>query len=344
MAGQICPALIYCEIKMFNKKISVMKRAKILLLLALMIAGCNDSEKESTSVSNSSIDSLNVPEIKYLSEQQLQDKVDQEIKDILSLANDERIEDAVQIIAYTEEAIKHIIDSNYVDATEKLEDAIGKSAVMTAARPELSFFPLDVHVTTRDLVIDIDALKEIRKEADRLTDEGYLQAARHLLKDLASELEISTPMLPVATYPTALSMAAKALNDNKPDEALIILNTALSTVFIETKYVPLPLIRAERMLEEISILLEKEEKNADNINTLLENAEYQIRFAEALGYGKRDREFEELYSAIKEIKSELKKDDGDSASLTKELRSKLNNFKQNISKAKQDNSKQSEVK
>jgi hypothetical protein len=321
-----------------HKKVGAMKIIT-LLLLALVAVGCN-KEKQADSTESTRSDTLQVPNAKYLSEQQLQDQVDQEIRNTLSLANDERIVDAVKIIAYTEEAIKHILDSNYTEATAKLEDAIGKAAVMTAARPDLSFFPLDVQITTRDLIADIDALKEIRKEADHLTDKGYLQAARHLLKDLASELEITTPMLPVATYPNALSMAAKALSDNKPDEALIILNTALSTVFVETKYVPLPLIRAERILEEVSALLEEEDRDTD-INTLLENAEYQIRFAEALGYGKKDKEFEELYSAIEEIKQELKKaGDGDSAGLTGKLRDKLNNFKERISNSTEEVNKE----
>ncbi len=311
------------------------KITTILLLLALVVVGCN-KEKQTEGTANNLSDTLQAPKNKYLSEQQLQDQVDQEIRDILSLANDERIADAVKVIAYTEEAVKHILDSNYVEATARLEDAIGKAAVMTAARPELSLFPLDVQITTRDLVADIDVLKQVRKEAEHLTDKGHLQAARHLLKDLASELEITTPMLPVATYPNALSLAAKSLSEDKPDEALIILNTALSTVFVQTKYVPLPLIRAERMLEEVTTLLEQEEKDTD-ITTLLENAEYQIRFAEALGYGKKDKEFEELYSAIKEIKHELKKEgDGDSAGLTKKLREKLNDFKDRISKSKEE--------
>ena len=311
------------------------KITMILLLLALVVTGCN-KEKQTEGTANSQSDSLQAPKNRYLSEQQLQDQVDQEILDILSLANDERMEDAIKIIANTEEAVKHILDSNYTEAVAKLEDAIGKAAVMTAARPELGYFPLNVQITTRDLIADIDALKKIRKEADHLTDKGYLQAARHLLEDLASELEITTPMLPVATYPNALSLAAKLLSEDKPDEALIILNTALSTVFVETKYVPLPLIRAERMLEEVTTLLEEEEKDAD-ITTLLENAEYQIRFAEALGYGKKDKEFEELYAVIKEIKHELKKEgDGDSAGLTKKLREKLNTFKNRISKSKEE--------
>jgi len=103
--------------------------------------------------------------------------LNEEIREILALANDERIADAIQIIGTTESAVQHIIDSSYSDAIASLEEAIGKAAVMTTARPDLSFFPLDVEITTRDLVTDMEVLKQVRKDARHLTDKGYLQAA-----------------------------------------------------------------------------------------------------------------------------------------------------------------------
>ncbi len=305
----------------------------MLLYLSLILTGCNkNGGNENSSLVQS--DSLKSPEKQYLTELQLQDQIDKEIREVLSLANDERINDAIEIISLTEDAVRHILDSAYTDALANLEDAIGKAAVMTAARPDLGFYPLDVNITVRDLVSGADAISAIGYEADKLTDKGYLQAARHLLKDLASEIEISTPMLPVATYPVALTKAAKLLNEDKPQEALILLNTALSTVFIETKYIPLPILRAERMLEEVETLLDAGDRDTD-INTLLDNADYQIRFAEALGYGKRDKEFGELYNAIKDIRKEIKhENDGESTNQIIKLRKKLNSFRKRISEDK----------
>jgi len=310
-----------------------MKKTILLVLLAAAIAGCNKTETTDTPVS--SADSLKVPENKYLSDQQLQTQVDQEIKDLLALANDERISDANEIINLTEQAVQNILDSAYPSAIENLEEAIGKAEVLTTSRPDLSLIPLDVEISSRDLVADINVVKEIEKEVEHMTKKGDVQSARHLLNNLASELEISTPMLPMETYPDALSQAARVLNENNPDEALILLSTALNTVVVETWNVPLPLIRAEKMLAEASTLLEKGDK-ADDVQILLENAEYQIHFAEALGYGKKDKEFKELYSAIKQIKQELKKDSqGDSVGLTHKLRDKLKTFKERISKPKE---------
>lgn len=305
----------------------------LLLLLTVAFAGCNRKETEGAAVS--SADSLKVPVNKYLSDQQLQTQVDQEIKDLLSLANDDRISDANEIINLTEHAVKNILDSTYTKAIENLEEAVGKAEVLITSRPDLSLIPLDVEISTHDLVADIDVVNGIKKEAEYLMNKGYMQSARHLLNGLASELEITVPMLPMETYPDALSLAAKALNDNNPAEALILLNTALNTVFVETYNIPLPLIRAERMLSEASTLLEKGDKTKE-VNTLMENAEYQIHFAEALGYGKKDKEFGELYLSIKQIKQELNKESqGDSAGLTKKLSEKLKAFKERISKTKE---------
>jgi hypothetical protein len=309
------------------------KTTFLLLILIVALIGCNNSENKGTIVSTA--DSVKVPVNNYLSDQQLQTQVDREIKDLLSSANDERISDANEIINLTEQAFQNILDTSYTKAVENLEEAIGKAEVLTTSRPDLSLIPLDVQITTRDLVADIDVVNEIKKEAEELTNKGHLQSARHLLNNLASELEITTPMLPMATYPDALSLAAAALKDNNPDEALILLNTALNTVFVETWYVPLPLIRAERMLAEASTLLEKGGK-AKEAHTLMENAEYQIHFAEALGYGKQDKEFNELYSDLKQIKQELNKEgQGNSAGLTKIFRDKLSAFKERISKPKE---------
>lgn len=98
------------------------------------------------------------------------------------------------------------------------------------------------------------------------------------------------------------------------------------------------------MVAEVSGLLNQKDTDND-INTLLENAEYQIRFAEALGYGKKDKEFEEIYSAIQELKQELKKDNnGNSAGLTKKLREKLKLFKERISVPEETDNNETEPK
>ena len=86
------------------------------------------------------------------------------------------------------------------------------------------------------------------------------------------------------------------------------------------------------MLEEVETLVNKDDFNKDDVKLLLENADYEINFAEALGYGKKDKEFKELYSAIKEVKKQMMDDSNtNEKGLIKKLRVKLKKFKERIS-------------
>jgi uncharacterized 2Fe-2S/4Fe-4S cluster protein (DUF4445 family) len=101
---------------------------------------------------------------------------------------------------------------------------------------------------------------------------------------------------------------------------------------VEDKTIPLPILRAERMLEEVETLVNKDDFNKDDVKLLLENADYEINFAEALGYGKKDKEFKELYSAIKELEKQMMDDSNtNEKGLINNLRKKLKLFKERIS-------------
>jgi hypothetical protein len=101
---------------------------------------------------------------------------------------------------------------------------------------------------------------------------------------------------------------------------------------VEDKTIPLPILRAERMLEEVETLVNNDDFNKDDVKLLLENADYEINFAEALGYGKKDKEFKELYSAIKEVKKQMMDDSNTTEKgLIDTLRKKLKKFKEKIS-------------
>ena len=74
----------------------------------------------------------------------------------------------------------------------------------------------------------------------------------------------------------------------------------------------------------------KDEDKKKEVLNLLENAEYQLIMAEELGYGKRDKEYKELNSSIKELMKSVEAD-GDSQGLFDKLKNKLRNFKNRTS-------------
>ena len=124
-----------------------------------------------------------------------------------------------------------------------------------------------------------------------------------MIADLASEHVISVTNIPLATYPAAIKQAAALLHANRPAEAATVLETALSTLVIENTVIPLPLVRAEALLDSSRPLAEKPQRTAaenDRLRRLLDAARLQIELAKALGYATKD-DLEALSDELKTI-------------------------------------------
>jgi hypothetical protein len=312
-----------------------MKTIKYLFLgiLAVSLIACNNKDTAvKDDSSKESKETVIKPVKNYLQKADFKENIDKEINEIITLANNELLIDAAEVIKATKEASKAIADSSFTKAKALIELGIGKAEALTALNPKLALAPIDFTIETNDLVTDISAIKEASESAEEALEDGKIQVARELLQGLRSELNIKEYKLPIATYPNALKAALVLANEEKYEEANILLNTTLSTIVIEEKTIPLPLLRAERMLEEVETLVNKDDFNKEDVKLLLENANYEINFAEALGYGKKDQEFKELYSAIKEVKKQMMDDSNtNEKGLIKKLRAKLKKFKDRIS-------------
>jgi hypothetical protein len=114
----------------------------------------------------------------------------------------------------------------------------------------------------------------------------------------------------LATYPAAIKQAAALIHANKPAEAATVLETALSTLVVEETVIPLPLVRAEALLDSARPLAEKPQRAAeenDRLRRLLDAARLQIELAQALGYATRD----DLEALSNELKTIQRKTEGE---------------------------------
>ena len=108
-----------------------------------------------------------------------------------------------------------------------------------------------------------------------------------MIGELASEHVISVTNIPLATYPLALKQAAALIHAGRTGEAVATLEAALSTLVVQKTIIPLPLLRAEVLLDEARPLAEKPQRNAaenDRLRRLLGAARRQMELARALGY------------------------------------------------------------
>lgn len=316
-----------------------MKRIKYfgMAFLGLLLLSCGEKDKttenKDLAVNDTEMtETLEAPTKKYLEKAHLQEAIDKEIEQALQLANDKMIADAAQVIEDTKAAMKAIADSSYTEARKHIESGIGKAEAIVALNPDLAFAPVDISIGMNDVVTDVKTIDRVTEEAEEALEDGKVQVARELLAGLQSELMIREYKLPIATYPKALKEALVLAKDEKYTEAVVFLNAALNTILIEEKTVPLPLLRAERMLQEVETLVQEEGFNKEDVKTLLDNADHEIDFAEALGYGKKDKEFKELHKAIEELEEQMLDDTNtNEKGLVKKLRTKLKKFKERIS-------------
>ncbi|WP_162014328.1 YfdX family protein [Kordia algicida OT-1] len=308
----------------------------LLTLLAILFLSCNQDKTENKSVAlNTDKESIEgvVPEAKhYFTKAQFQEAFDAEIQHNIRLGSDELMKDATDVVNATKKAITSIADSSYVEAKNSIELGIGKAEAITALNPELALAPVDFEIGTNDLIADISSIKAVKDLAEEALDDGRIQEAAQLLDGLKSEIEIKTYSLPIATYRIALKQALVLAKEKKYKEASTFLNATLNTIVVEKKRIPLPLIRAEHILKKLDETVQEKDFDQKLAKQLLENASYELKFAEALGYGKKDKEFKELNNAVKEISKVVKNTSNtDEKGLLQKLRAKLSEFKERIS-------------
>ena len=213
------------------------------------------------------------------------------------------IADAAEALDETYAALGLLAKEDHDGAAEALARATGKLEVVLTAEPELALAPVAVDVRTYDVLAtpeDVDALRRIAEEA---LDDGRLQEGRRLIEGLASEHVFSVTNLPLATYPDALKQAAALIRDGRPQEAIVTLEAELTSLVVVETIMPLPLIRAELLLDRARPAAEqagRSPEEAARVRSLLADAREQLDLARALGYATR-RELDDLYDALEKI-------------------------------------------
>lgn len=212
--------------------------------------------------------------------------------------------EAMAAIGDTRTALMALDQGKKADALAALERVTGKLELILARDPKLALAPTNVGATTIEVIGDADKVRDIRKQAQRLLDDGQVQSARLLLENLASETVISVSNIPLASYPGAIKLAAKLIDDGKQDEAKKVLQKTLNTLVVTNTVIPLPVVAAQESLKDAEKLVEKAARTEDEnkrLNALLIDARRQLEFAQVLGYGTK-QDFKDLYAQLDEIK------------------------------------------
>ncbi len=226
---------------------------------------------------------------------------------VSKVAKDKRtkiVAEAVDAIKQTVVAMQALNNGKKDEAIKALGVAGAKLDVILARDPALALAPVDVKITTFDYYADLDAIAADKKMALHALKENRVQEARLLLRDMASEIVVRTTELPLATYPIAIKDALRLIGEDKNKEALGVLGAALNTLVIEDEVIPLPPLRASLLIEQADILAQKKERTQKEealLKRLLDDTQWQLRLAEALGYGD-SKLFKPMYEELNRIR------------------------------------------
>ena len=217
--------------------------------------------------------------------------------------------ESIEAISETRKALKLLNDGKSAEALAALEKVVGKLEILFAKHPDLKSIPIDSHVSVLKTFTDLEAVESTKKEAIRLLRKGEIQTARQLLEPLVSEVRIRTTYIPMGTYPQAIKSIVPMIDRSEVKSARQALQEALATLGVRTKIVPLPPVNAKHLLRKAQKLSGNEKKeNKQEILDLIENARYQLKMTESLGYGDIEKDYETLQKLIDKTEDRVSRD------------------------------------
>ncbi|MDR3607152.1 MAG: YfdX family protein [Oligoflexia bacterium] len=242
------------------------------------------------------------------SKQLSQERIESESAEAVKDPTAKPVTEAVAAVTETRTAVQYLDQNRPDQARDALSRAIVKSNIVSSMHPMMTLVPVSFNLQVTDTIASDATLKRVTEEVKKLVDSGQYQAARPLLRDLASEIDVTTVNLPIATYPSSLRSAASLIDRGKVAEAKSQLLSALHSLVINERIIPLPVVRAQALVEEVNrqVLAKKVDKEQASI--FLSDADQQLALAEKLGYGTRKQDFSDLRASIQEIKRSIRLD------------------------------------
>jgi hypothetical protein len=297
----------------------------------MLIAGCNSSERpSSTAESKSETQAQPQPQSKQNFQQQRQAAESEASPDIKKerekakeKADQSLDQDAMAAVTNTQTALDAIAANKKSDAMSAIEAATGKINVLLARNQAAALIPVASEVDVINAApLDENAVQALNHRVSEAVKVKDYPAARLLLYSLMSEIRVRIYNLPLATYPAALKGAARLLDQGQNDQARNVLLNALNTLAVVEKVTPIPVVLARAAID---LAQQQSQKDKSAAQTLLATAKNQLQRCQDLGYAANTADYGTLNSNIAQLEKQLK-GDGDTGELFAKLKDELSSF------------------
>jgi hypothetical protein len=305
------------------------RRVGVVLAASLMmlIVGCNTNKPAANAppatVAAPVPSSPDLEQQRQSAEQQVRPDVEQERNNAQNEASKSLDQDAIAAITDTTKALQDIAANKTKDSLADIELATGKINILLARNPSTALVPVASEIDIIDTAPhDETQLKHLIAAAILAVESKDLPTGRLLLRGLMSEIRVSTTNLPLASYPEALTDAAKDLDQGNINGASDTLLTALNTLVVVQQAIPLPIILARTAVAQAE---QKSKTDKATAQILLEAARNELNRGKELGYNPDGAEYASLDNEISSLEKQVKAG-SDTTSLFARLRAELTDF------------------
>lgn len=240
--------------------------------------------------------------------------IDIEIQDTLETSITRRIQRESQSIdrqAYfaihrVKEAQFELQSGRIKAAQALIEQAATLLRESASANPEAEFVTIEVIPLRSDDLNDLQLIQLKQQELDSQWSSGHKQLVRHLLSSYTSNFVITTKTISLAQLTKDVNQLNSLLRNKTVSKAQSQMTAINNLIKIQNTLIPLPICRAELMVEKARQLAVKQTIQQENtkglVVYLLRQVESQLKMAELLGYGEQKR-YLEFYKAMEGVKS-----------------------------------------
>ncbi|MBL7967429.1 MAG: YfdX family protein [Prolixibacteraceae bacterium] len=226
----------------------------ILTGLMLIFYGCTT---QTTNKPEDKEIKIKQPTEHYLSENDMQDYINDEINLAIDMGNEFILKDAANALNDTRNVMEAIRNKNYREARERLTQAMGKTKLLLAGSNTKALASITVEINQG--VKNVNEAYQLINEIDSLVSNKEYQKARNLMPLLSNEILITRESLLINKFDEVLKRADQVFRAKEYEKAFQELNGLTTTTSFEYTVIPLPVIKAEKMIAEAAILLNKED-------------------------------------------------------------------------------------
>jgi len=232
------------------------------------------------------------------------------------------VKEAVLALQYTNDAYIYLNQNDKEKALSSLKKAIGELTIVLNTPNAPYLLPVNVNVVAEEYIGTIDNISKQLTAAKVALSANKIPLAREILNSLKSEIDIQTINIPLATYPAAIKLAVKYINEGKVKNAKDVIAMALNTLVNVNTLIPIPILKAQELIKAAS------KAKKEQALKYLEEAKRQLKIAQLLGYtSKSDTTYAMLKKEIEKIEDKIK-NNKNTKSIFEDLKQKIEEFKE----------------